>query len=109
MSFLKKIFQPNQDAESNDGTIPPSFFYFYFPNDKKKNAEKLATILKEDGFSTEIHMLDKDVNPNQEWTLKATKAISFDEIKVIYNIDERFTELAEEYGGDFDGHEVPTP
>jgi len=109
MSLFNKLFGLKQrDEQSNEiFETPPSFFYFYFPEKQRQQADEVATILKKEGFDTEIHKLEEDVNPSGDWTLKAIKVISFDEIKVIHNVDDRFYEMADKYGIDYDGHEVP--
>lgn len=103
MSFLS-FFQskPNEDPD-----FPPSFFYFYFPSDKKADANELGKKMRSSGYDVKVHQLEDDVNPSEEWSVVASKAISPNDLQNLDKIDSEMDALAEQYGGDYDGREIP--
>jgi Regulator of ribonuclease activity B len=107
MSFFNKIRQLRQRTSQVETEIPESYFYFYFPGDKKSKAKELANKLVADGYEVDIHRLEEDVSPGREWALAASKIISSNDIRSIHQLDGINSALAAEYGGDYDGHAVP--
>jgi hypothetical protein len=72
-------------------------FYFYFP--ARASADELANALGNEGFEVEVRMGADDVN----WLALATKQIGPAELD---ELEERFEELAESHGGEYDGNEI---
>lgn len=110
LDFVEKIEPMENAAFTSDSVIDEGFslFYFYFPYDKKAKAERLAKFLYDtDGFKSSMHILDKDVNPDRDWTLEVYKKLTIEHISKIHKIDDGFEKLAERFGGVYDGHEVP--
>lgn len=103
MSFLD-FFQNKPNEQTY---FPPSFFYFYFPSDKKADANELGKKMRSSGYDVKIHQLEAGVNPSEEWSVVASKAILPKELQNLDKIDSEMDALAEEYGGDYDGREVP--
>lgn len=103
MSFTS-FFQKNSD---NNMLSKPSFFYFYFPNDKKSDAEKFGDKMKSKGYDIKIHLIEGEANPDNEWSVNASKVFTQKEMQNIDKVEDDISKLAEEYGGDYDGHEFP--
>lgn len=110
LNFVNKL-EPMENAAFLSDSVPDedvSLFFFYFPYDKKAKAERLAKFLYDtDGFKSSMHILDKDVNPDRDWTLEVYKKLDDKDIEKIHKIDDGFEALAERFGGVYDGHEIP--
>lgn len=76
-------------------------FYVYFKVDDKQNAERMKNNLEAKKYSVLLDLLDYKEGT---WSLKVNHDCS--DIEDMNNTEEIISDIANKYGGEYDGNEV---